>query len=70
MTTGSAAADFSLKSVRRRLLSGSAWVLGAKVTSLMLGIPVTIILTHLMSQTQYGVYTSAFTLSLLGAAGA
>jgi O-antigen/teichoic acid export membrane protein len=67
MTTGNAA-DFSLRSVRRRLLSGSAWVFGAKVTSLMLGIPVTIILTHLMSQTQYGVYTSAFTLSLLGAA--
>jgi O-antigen/teichoic acid export membrane protein len=67
MTTGDEAA-FSLRSVRRRLLSGSAWVLGAKVTSLLLGIVVTKILTELMSTSDYGVYTSAFTLSLLGAA--
>ena len=67
MTTGNAAAEFTLRSVRRRLLSGSAWVLGAKVTSLLLGVFVTIILTRLMDPSEVGVYASAFTLSLLGA---
>jgi len=43
-------------------------VFGAKVTSLLLGVPVTILLTHLMTKSDYGVFTSAFTLSLLGAA--
>ena len=67
MKTGDAT-EFSLRSVRRRLLSGSAWVFGAKIASLMLGIVVQGILARLLTKSEYGVYTSAFTLSLMGAA--
>ena len=67
MKTGDAT-EFSLRSVRRRLLSGSAWVFGAKIASLLLGIVVQGILARLLTKSEYGVYTSAFTLSLMGAA--
>jgi O-antigen/teichoic acid export membrane protein len=68
MTTGSAEQLFSLRSVRRRLLSGSAWVMGAKVATLVVGIGVQWLLAHLLTKSQYGVYTTAFTMALLGAA--
>lgn len=68
MTTGSGANPLSLRSVRRRLLSGSAWVLGAKVATLVVGIGVQATLAHLLTQSQFGIYTTAFTMALLGAA--
>ena len=68
MTTGSASELLSLRSVRRRLLSGSAWVLGAKVSTLIVGIGVQALLTRLLTPSQVGIYTTAFTMALLGAA--
>jgi O-antigen/teichoic acid export membrane protein len=68
MTTGNDAAPFTLRSVRRRLLAGSAWVLGAKVATLIVGIGVQSMLAHLLTQSQFGIYTTAFTMALLGAA--
>lgn len=68
MTTGSGTEAFTLRSVRRRLLSGSAWVFGARIASLLLGIVVQGILARLLTRSEYGVYASAFTLALLGAA--
>lgn len=65
--TGEAPA-FTLRSVRRRLLSGSAWVFGAKIASLFIGIAVQHVIAKLLTPSQYGVYTSAFTMSLMGAA--
>jgi O-antigen/teichoic acid export membrane protein len=67
MMTGDAP-GLSLRSVRRRLLSGSAWVLGAKISSLLLGIVVQGILGHLLTRSEYGVYVTAFTLALIGGA--
>jgi O-antigen/teichoic acid export membrane protein len=68
MTTGNEANPLSLRSVRRRLLAGSAWVLGAKVATLIVGIGVQSMLAHLLTQSQFGIYTTAFTMALLGAA--
>jgi len=68
MTTGSEANPLSLRSVRRRLLSGSAWVLGAKVATLIVGIGVQALIAHLLTQSQFGIYATAFTMALLGAA--
>jgi O-antigen/teichoic acid export membrane protein len=67
MQTGEAPA-FTLRSVRRRLLSGSAWVFGAKIGSLFVGIVVQHLIANLITPAQYGTYTKAFTLSLMGAA--
>ena len=68
MSTGNAEQLFSLRSVRRRLLSGSAWVMGAKVATLIVGIGVQALLARLLTLSQYGTYSEAFTLSLVGAA--
>lgn len=68
MTTGSESNPISLRSVRRRLLSGSAWVLGAKVATLIVGIGVQALLTHLLTPSQFGIYVTSFTMALLGAA--
>jgi O-antigen/teichoic acid export membrane protein len=68
MSTGDVSQLLSLRSVRRRLLSGSAWVLGAKVSTLIVGIGVQALLTRLLTPAQFGVYTTAFTMALLGAA--
>jgi O-antigen/teichoic acid export membrane protein len=71
MTTGSPTDNpLSLRSVRRRLLSGSAWVLGAKVATLIVGIGIQVLITRLLTTTQVGIYADAFTIALVGAAAA
>jgi len=71
MSTGSATNNpLSLRSVRRRLLSGSAWVLGAKVATLIVGIGIQVLITRLLTKTQVGIYADAFTIALVGAAAA
>jgi O-antigen/teichoic acid export membrane protein len=71
MTTGSASDNpLSLRSVRRRLLSGSAWVLGAKVATLLVGIGIQVLITRLLTKSQVGVYADAFAIALVGAAAA
>jgi O-antigen/teichoic acid export membrane protein len=68
MSGSRAAQPFTLTSVRRRLLTGSAWVFGARVASLFLGIVVQGLLARLLTRPEYGIYTTAFTMSLIGAA--
>ena len=58
----------SLRSVRRRLLAGSAWVLGARAASLVLGVGIAWFLGRLLTTEQVGVYASSFTLALVGSA--
>jgi O-antigen/teichoic acid export membrane protein len=58
----------SLRSVRRRLLAGSAWVLGARAASLVLGVVIASFLGRLLTTEQVGVYASSFTLALVGSA--
>lgn len=59
---------FTLRSVRRRLLEGSAWVFGARVASLALGLVIARLLGTLLTPAEVGVYASAFTLALVGSA--
>jgi len=58
----------SLRSVRRRLLEGSAWVLGARAASLALGVVIATFLGRLLTTEELGVYASSFTLALVGSA--
>ncbi len=59
---------FTLRSVRRRLLQGSAWVLGARAVSLVVGLGIASLLGTLLTVEEVGVYASAFTLALVGSA--
>jgi O-antigen/teichoic acid export membrane protein len=59
---------FTLRSVRRRLLEGSAWVFGARVASLAIGVVIAGLLGRLLTPEEVGVYASAFTLALVGSA--
>ncbi len=71
MTTGSDAPDapaFTLRSVRRRLLQGSAWVFGARIGTLILGLAVSFLLTHTLTKSEVGDYLSAATMAFLGGA--
>ena len=68
MTTGSGANPFTLRSVRRRLLRDRPGSSGRKVATLIVGIGVQAMLAHLLTQSQFGIYTTAFTMALLGAA--
>jgi O-antigen/teichoic acid export membrane protein len=57
---------FTLRSVRRRLLTGSAWVLGVKIATLIVGIGVQALIARLLTPSQVGIYAAAFTMALLG----
>ena len=59
---------FTLRSVRRRLLEGSAWVFGARAASLVLGVVIASLLGRLLTTEELGVYASSFTLALIGSA--
>jgi O-antigen/teichoic acid export membrane protein len=59
---------FTLRSVRRRLLEGSAWVFGARATSLVMGVVIASFLGRLLTTEELGVYASSFTLALFGSA--
>jgi O-antigen/teichoic acid export membrane protein len=59
---------FTLRSVRRRLLEGSAWVFGARAASLVLGVVIASLLGRLLTTEELGVYASSFTLALVGSA--
>jgi O-antigen/teichoic acid export membrane protein len=75
-TEGSAAPEgasadanpFTVRSVRRRLLEGSAWVFGARAASLVLGVVIASLLGRLLTTEELGVYASSFTLALIGSA--
>lgn len=59
---------FTARSVRSRLLRGSAWVLLARAGTLLLGVVVHGLIGHLYTKAEFGVYTTASIMSLLGAA--
>jgi O-antigen/teichoic acid export membrane protein len=65
--TGSAH-PFTARSVRSRLLRGSAWVLVARAGTLLLGVVVHGLLGHLLTTAEFGVYATASVMSLIGAA--
>lgn len=67
-TAAGGANPFSLRSVRRRLLEGSAWVFGARAASLVLGVVIASLLGRLLTTEEVGVYASSFTLALVGSA--
>lgn len=68
MATGSETPAFTLRSVRRRLLEGSAWVFGARVATLVLGVVVSALLTRILKKPEVGDYLSAATMAFLGGA--
>jgi O-antigen/teichoic acid export membrane protein len=68
MTTGSGAPVFTLRSVRRRLVQGSAWVFGARVGTLVLGVAVSVLAARILTQSEVGDYLSAATMAFLGGA--
>jgi O-antigen/teichoic acid export membrane protein len=68
MTTGSGSDAFTLRSVRRRLLAGSAWVFGARVATLLLGVVLSALLTRILTRPEVGDYLSAATMAFLGGA--
>lgn len=68
MTTGSHPPAFTLRSVRRRLLQGSAWVFGARIGTLVLGVGVSILAARILTQSELGDYFSAATMAFLGGA--
>jgi O-antigen/teichoic acid export membrane protein len=57
-----------VRSVRSRLIRGSAWVLVARAGSLLLGVVVHGFLGHLLTTAEFGVYATATVMSLIGAA--
>ncbi|MEX1262566.1 MAG: oligosaccharide flippase family protein [Actinomycetota bacterium] len=68
MSTGSDSPAFTLRSVRRRLLQGSAWVFGARIGTLVLGLAISFLLTHTLTESEVGDYLSAATMAFLGGA--
>jgi len=68
MTTGSEPPAFTLRSVRRRLLQGSAWVFGARIGTLVLGVAVSVLAARILTQSEVGDYLSAATMAFLGGA--
>jgi O-antigen/teichoic acid export membrane protein len=65
MSTGSS--TLSLDSVRRRLLSGSAWVFAARVGTLALGLVLNGLLARLLEPAEFGAYLMTYTLVVVGA---
>jgi O-antigen/teichoic acid export membrane protein len=68
MATGSGTPAFTLRSVRRRLLEGSAWVFGARIATLVLGVVLSALLTRILTKSEVGDYLSAATMAFLGGA--
>jgi O-antigen/teichoic acid export membrane protein len=72
MTTGSGgpsgAPAFTLRSVRRRLVQGSAWVFGARVGTMVLGVVVSVLAARILTRSELGDYLSAATMAFLGGA--
>ncbi len=62
MTTG----EFTLSSVRNRLLTGSAWVFGAKIGTLALGLVLSGLIARLLSVPEFGAYLMTQTLVVVG----
>ena len=68
MSTGSDAPAFTLRSVRRRLLQGSAWVFGARIGTLVLGVAVSVLAARILTKSELGDYFLAATMAFLGGA--
>ena len=56
----------TLTSVRHRLLRGSAWVFGAKIGTIILGLVLNVLLARLLPPGQLGAYFTSYTLVLIG----
>ncbi len=61
---GSAGLTFG--SLRRRLLRGSAWVLGGRVITIVLGLVINVLLAHLLTHKELGAYFTTFTMVMIG----
>ncbi|MDH5225129.1 MAG: oligosaccharide flippase family protein, partial [Actinomycetota bacterium] len=57
---------FSLGSVRRRLLSGSAWVLSTRVLGLALGLAMNALLARLLAPAEFGSFLLINTMVVIG----
>jgi O-antigen/teichoic acid export membrane protein len=68
MATGSDAPAFTLRSVRRRLVQGSAWVFGARIGTMVLGVVVSVLAARILTRAELGDYLSAATMAFLGGA--
>ncbi len=53
--------------MRRRLISGSTWVLGGKIGAATIGLVTNGVLTRLLTKQEFGVYLLAFSIISLGA---
>lgn len=56
----------TLGSIRRRLLRGSAWVLGGKVLTIFLGLVINMLLARLLDPEELGAYFTTFTMMMIG----
>jgi O-antigen/teichoic acid export membrane protein len=63
MATGS---TFTLGSIRRRLLTGSAWVFGARVAGLFLGVALNGVIARLLDPSGFGDYLLISTMVVIG----
>ena len=55
-----------VRSVRQRLLRGSAWTLGGRVSAVVLGLLINVILARLLAPAELGAYFATYTLVLVG----
>lgn len=62
MSTG----EITLASVRRRLLTGSAWVFAAKIGTLGLGLVLSALIARLLTTAEFGAYLTTYTLVVVG----
>ena len=53
--------------LHRRLLSGSAWVFGGRVGTMLLGLAISALLARLLTKAELGAYFTSFTLVIIGA---
>jgi O-antigen/teichoic acid export membrane protein len=57
---------FALASIRRRLVTGSAWVLGARIAGLLLGVVMNGLLARLLDPSGFGAYLLTSTMVVIG----
>src|SRR5918992_2778272 len=55
-------------SVRRRMLRGSAWVMGGKVGTILLGVVFSALLTRMLEPSEVGAYLTTYSLVVIGGA--
>jgi O-antigen/teichoic acid export membrane protein len=57
----------AFSSLRRRILRGSAWVMGGKVATIALGVAINSMLARLLTPNQLGAYFTTYALVVIGA---